>query len=276
MTSPGRLPPGFRFGVATAGFQVEGGFNGPLEPRNNWYEWEAAGRVEPSGLAIEFWERYDLHLDRAQSLGIDSFRLSVEWARLEPREGEFDEDAFARYATILKDCRARGMEPFVTLCHFTHPAWLGSDFWCNPESPERFARYASEVTRRLGHLCTTWVTLNEINILALMSFFLGSFPPGGRLDVRRTLAAADHLLAAHVLAYGEIRKAWPEAVVGTNNCSLSVYELDRIGTDLLLARSRGVPREDIGRHLRERRARWYAAVGGTRQRPRLEAGLRRL
>lgn len=74
----GLLGDGFRFGVATAGFQVEGGFNGPCEPRNNWYEWEAAGKVEPSGIAVDFWNDYERHLDRAASTGVDSYRLSIE------------------------------------------------------------------------------------------------------------------------------------------------------------------------------------------------------
>ena len=81
------LPAGFRFGVATAGFQIEGGFNGPGEPANNWVRWERAGRVEPSGLAVDFWNRSEEHLDRAAAMGCDAFRLGVEWARVEPVPG---------------------------------------------------------------------------------------------------------------------------------------------------------------------------------------------
>jgi beta-glucosidase len=120
------LAENFRFGVATAGFQIEGGYNGPAgEPRNNWYGWESAGRVEPSGIALDFWHRYEEQLDRVASIGCDSFRLSVEWARCEPAEGRFDEDAFSHYGTILDACHERGIEPLVTLHHFTHPHWLG-------------------------------------------------------------------------------------------------------------------------------------------------------
>lgn len=275
------MPPGFRFGVATAGFQTEGGFNGPGEPANNWQEWEASGRIEPSGIALDFFESYPEQLDRAASLGVDSFRLSVEWARLERVDGRLEEAAFARYGEILAACRERGMEPLVTLCHFTHPAFLGSDFWCEPTSPERFARYAAQVVERLGEHCRLWVTLNEINILALMSFFLGAFPPGRRLDARGSLRAADHLLTGHVLAYGAIKKIQPDSVVSTNNCSFSVYELDRLGTDLLLSRRRGVARGELGGELAARRRQWYsseAARGPRRNRPLavLEEALRRL
>ncbi len=81
------LPDGFVFGVATAGYQVEGGFNGPGEPSNNWLPWEQVGRVEPSGGAVGFWERPEEALDRAAALGCDGFRLGVEWARVVRDDG---------------------------------------------------------------------------------------------------------------------------------------------------------------------------------------------
>lgn len=257
------LGEGFRFGVATAGFQTEGGFNGPGEPRNNWYAWEAEGRVEPSGIALDFWNQYDHHLDRAAALGVDSFRLSIEWARCEVGGGEFDDEAFKRYRAILAGCRLRGMQPLVTLLHFTHPAWLGVDFWTRSDSPERYAEWAGEAVSRLSGECHDWVTLNEINILALMGFFLGAFPPGRRFDGPTALKAADHLLAGHVLAYDRIKRTQPGSIVSTNNCSFSIYELDRLGSDLLLARSRGVAREDLQAHLEKCRTQWYASPAGT-------------
>jgi beta-glucosidase len=275
----------FRFGVATAGFQVEGGFNGPGEPRNNWYEWEAAGRVEPSGIALDFWNRYEHHLDKAAALGVDSFRMSVEWARCEPSDGHYDEDAFERYRTILRACRQRGLEPLVTLLHFTHPAWLGADFWTRADSPSRFAEWSRQAVTRLAPECDSWVTLNEINVLALMSFFVGAFPPGRRLDGPMALRTADHLLAGHVLAYEHIKQLQPASIVGTNNSSFSLYELDRLGSDLLLARSRGVSRDELAAYLSEQRSDWYAGEAGTgvagsggsrRRWPAAEEALRRL
>ena len=106
------FPPDFLFGVATSGFQIEGGFNGPGEPANNWVRWERVGRVEPSGIACDFWREPEVALDRAAGLGCNSFRLSVEWARLEPSEGDFDETALDRYAEILAMCGERGWPPW--------------------------------------------------------------------------------------------------------------------------------------------------------------------
>ncbi|MDA8380680.1 MAG: family 1 glycosylhydrolase [Actinomycetota bacterium] len=251
------VPEGFLFGVATAGFQVEGGFNGPGEPANNWANWEAAGRVEPSGIAIDFWNRYEDQLDLVASMGCNSFRMSVEWARVEPAEGEIDDKALARYAAILDACRGRGLEPLVTLAHFTHPEWLGVDFWLRPDAPDRFASWTELVLDRLGDRCRHWVTLNEVNILASGSFLIGQFPPGRVGAVGDAFEAFENLLSAHVAAYEAIHRSQPDAVVGTNTASTSLYELDRMLTDLLLFRGRGVARRDLIPWLAARRHEWY-------------------
>ena len=247
------LPDGFRFGVATAGFQVEGGYNGPDEPRNNWYGWERDGRVEPSGIALDFWNRYEDHLDRAVAAGCDGFRLSVEWARCEPAEGAFDDEAFTRYRAILDACRERGLEPLVTLHHFTHPWWLGEDFWLGLDAPDRFAGWVGAAVDRLGAGCSQWVTVNELNILALQTWLTGDFPPGRWLALGRVVRAIDHLLTGHVLAYGAIHDRQPGAIVATNNFTFSIYELDRLQTDVLLARLHGIDRSDLHDWLEDRR-----------------------
>src|SRR5579863_6860713 len=98
------LGEGFLIGVATSGYQIEGGYNGPGEPHNNWAGWEDIGRVARSGDACDFWCRPEEMLDRAQAIGCNAFRLSVEWARLEPRPGHPDDKALERYADILALC----------------------------------------------------------------------------------------------------------------------------------------------------------------------------
>ncbi|HYA67928.1 MAG TPA: family 1 glycosylhydrolase [Acidimicrobiales bacterium] len=256
----GPLPPGFRFGVATAGFQIEGGFNGPGEPANNWLRWERAGHVEPSGIAIDFWNRYEDLLDRAASTGCDAFRMSVEWARVEPSEGEIDHSALDRYAAVLDACHERGLRPLVTLLHFTHPSWLGEDFWLSPESPERFAAWVDLAVRRLASRCRHWVTLNEINVVGLGSYLLGLFPPGRRFAASDMWRALDHLIVAHVRGYEVLHLVQPDAVVTTNNASISLYELDRLVIDVLVSRRDGATRDDIASWLGERRRRWYARL----------------
>ncbi len=247
------LPDDFLFGVATSGFQVEGGFNGPDEPANNWVAWEQVGRVAPSGDAVGFWDRPEEALDRAAALGCNSFRLGIEWARVFPDHQRTDATALARYTDIVRACRQRGLEPLVTLHHFTHPSWLGEDLWLRPDAPRRYRAWARVVAEALAPSVRHWVTINEVNVLAVSSWVLGTFPPGRSLSFADAASAVDNLLAAHVAGYEEIHRVRPDAVVTTNNASLGVYELDRMLTDLLLARGAGVERRDLEGWIGDRR-----------------------
>ena len=248
------LPDGFLFGVATAGFQVEGGYNGPGEPANNWLAWEQVGRVQPSGNAVGFWDRPEEALDRAAALGCNSFRLGVEWARVFPDERGVDRAALDRYADIVGGCIDRGLEPLVTLHHFTHPDWLGEDFWLRPDAPDRYRRWVEVVVGTLAPSVRRWVTVNEINVLAVGSWMLGMFPPARILAFDDASIAIDNLLTAHVLGYEAIHRVREDAVVTTNNSCFSVYPFDRMLTDLLLARSAGVEPGEIDTWIGERGA----------------------
>ena len=240
--------------MATAGYQIEGGYNGDGEPANNWYSWERSGRVERSGVACAFWAHPEEALDRAAAIGCTTFRLSVEWARVEPEPGLFDQAALDRYVEILEMCAARGLQPLVTLHHFTHPAFLGEEFWLRPGSPDRFARHVVRMVPALAPHCRRWVTINEPNIVMLMGWIEGAHPPGRRAAFADAFCVLDNLLTAHVLAADAIRAVQPEAEVTTTTSSSSLYEHDRLLTDLLLLRSVGVPTSDVDRYIDERRA----------------------
>jgi beta-glucosidase len=241
-------------GVATAGFQVEGGYNGDGEPGNNWLSWERTGRVERSGVACDFWAHPEEALDRAAAIGCNAFRLSVEWTRLEPEPGCFDDAALARYVDILGMCQARGLEPMVTLHHFTHPWWLGEEFWLRPGSPDQFVRHVERILPALIPYCHRWVTINEPNIVMLMGWIEGASPPGRRLAFADAYCVLDNLLTAHVLASDAIVSLQPQAEVTCNTSSSSIYEHDRLLTDLLLLRAAGVDPSDVDRYIDERRA----------------------
>jgi beta-glucosidase/6-phospho-beta-glucosidase/beta-galactosidase len=270
------LPESFAFGFATAGAQNEGGYNGPGEPANNWWDWERNGHAEPSGIATESWTRYEEDLDAVASLECDAYNLSIEWARVRPRPGELDRAAVDRYVDMLASARVRGIEPWVCLHHFTHPRWLGLDFWLREDSPRTFADHVRELVPLLnrglvarGHApVRIWITSAEINVLALQTYMAGYFPGAPHpLHVRFRSAARslDHLLAAHILAYDAIHDAheaagFPPPRVSENSFLFAIYELDRGLTDLLLARERGVGREEFPAYAAERKARWIAAL----------------
>lgn len=265
---------GFLWGVATAAYQVEGGLNGPGEPLNNWAPWDRSGAVEPCGTALRFWDEPERLLDLAAGLGVNALRLSIEWARVQPSPEavvgaapRWDEAALDRYGEILAGCYERGMEPVVTLHHFTHPLWCGLDFWLRPDAPERLARYARRCSAALGERLEDaghppvgwWVTCNEPAIVPLMSYLLGMFPGTGR-GPGRTMRAFDHVLAAHVLAYDAVHevyaeRGWDPPLVSMNPFSTTLVDLDAVTVDLLLARERGVGRSELPAHLARARSR---------------------
>ncbi len=254
------LPDGFHFGVATAGFQVEGGFNGPGEPANNWLWWEMEGKVEPSGVAVDFWNRYEEMLDLVAGMGCDAFRFGIEWARVEPHQGDIDTSALDRYADIAKACKDRGLEPLVTLHHFTHPSWLGEDFWLMPDAPIMFSKWVELAASRLKDYVSNWVTINEMNVIAMGSYLFGIMPPGRTGSIAEVATATDHLMAAHIKAYEIIHEIQPEANVTTNNTCVSIYELDKMLIDVIAARSYGVSRDDLDEWIYERRQIWYSEL----------------
>src|SRR5579872_6270975 len=116
------FPADFAWGVATSAHQVEG-----QNLNNQWHAWECNGRIKSRdrvGLACNWWKNAEQDFDLAKSLGINALRLSVEWSRIEPSPGQWDNAALMRYREILKALRDRGMRPFVTLHHFTNPLWF--------------------------------------------------------------------------------------------------------------------------------------------------------
>jgi beta-glucosidase len=128
------FPDRFLWGAATASHQVEGG-----NRWNDWWEFEQAGRVpQPSGEACRHYELYERDFDQARELGHNAHRFSLEWSRIEPRPGEWNEAAIEHYRDVVAALRRRGMEPIVGLHHFTNPAWFAHEGgWLHPAAAAR-------------------------------------------------------------------------------------------------------------------------------------------
>ncbi|MFC1961208.1 glycoside hydrolase family 1 protein [Chloroflexota bacterium] len=207
------FPPGFLWGTATSSHQVEGGNH------NQWTAWEdAGGRVhqnQQSGAACDWWNgRAVEDFDRAVSLHNNTLRLSIEWSRIEPEPGVWDQDALDHYRRMVQDLRARGLEPMVTLHHFTNPLWLEErGGWLNADAPKLFARYAARVVEALGEYVTLWCTINEPLVYAAQGYLLAYFPPG-QSDVGQTLKIVVNLVRGHAAAYHAIKAIQPAAQVG--------------------------------------------------------------
>ena len=184
------LPPGFRWGTATAAHQVEG---------NNvnsdfWVlEHQPGGFfAEPSGDAIDHYHRYRSDLELLAELGFDAYRFSIEWARIEPAPGEFSMAAIDHYRRVLECCHEFGLQPTITLQHFTSPRWLiEMGGWAEPATAARFADYCAYTIRGLGDLVDLCCTINEANVPHLIERYWSLKSAEYETDspLRETLAA---------------------------------------------------------------------------------------
>jgi beta-glucosidase len=188
---------------------------------NQWWVWEQTpGRIsngDKSGAACDWWRNAEADFDRMVEMGLNAHRLSVEWSRIEPQEGVFDADAIDRYRSMLRALRQRGIEPMVTLHHFTNPLWLDQQGgWENTDVVvPRFERFVTRVVKDLGDLCDLWCTINEPNIYAGMGYLSeGLMPPGrtGALDM--CLRVVRNMLLGHAAAYQVLHRHQRLARVG--------------------------------------------------------------
>lgn len=209
-----RFPEDFRWGTATAAHQVEGD---PAD--SDWWAWEQIpGKVRDgtnAGRACEWWAgRYVEDFDLAQAMGQNALRLSVDWSRIEPREGEWDGQAIARYREMLSALRQRGIEPMVTLFHFVSPQWLiRKGGWKDEAVVRYFERFAAKAVESFGDLVDLWCTINEPNVYGTYSYLLGLWPPEEH-SLQTTLRVIRHQLIAHGFAYRAIHRVQPQARVG--------------------------------------------------------------
>jgi beta-glucosidase len=205
-----RFPHGFLWGAATAAHQIEGS-----NVRNDWWRAEEAGVLpHRSGDACDSWNRWADDIRLLQEMGLNAYRFSVEWARIEPEPGRFDQTALDTYRRMLEGMHAAGIEPLVTLHHFTNPDWLAERAgWSNPDVVSRFAQYADRVGRSLGDLVRWWVTINEPSILGLKGYLEGTWPPHRPGDLRGYLRLLRHTARAHVVGRQAIRASRTDALV---------------------------------------------------------------
>jgi beta-glucosidase len=230
------FPPEFLFGAASSAHQVEGGNHG-----NDWWEAESSGRLpHASGKACGHYERYEEDFELARSIGHTAHRFSIEWSRIEPEAGRFDGEAIEHYRAVIAALHERGLEPIVTLHHFTNPTWFTAEGgWENADAPRRFADYVSVVARDLGDDVRLWVTLNEPTVLAQHGWLLGEWPPFERGSWMRANRVLTNLARAHVAAFRALRQQQPGAAVGLAHSAPHVVPCDPTNRkDRLAARLR--------------------------------------
>jgi len=210
---PVSISPAFLLGTATAAHQVEGG-----NTKNDWaaFEREAGhiARDEQSGRASDEWHRVPEDVRLMKSLGANAYRFSIEWSRLEPQQGTWDDAAWVHYQDELAQLHAANIEPMVTLLHFTLPQWLAVRGGLRaPDFPAAFARFAAEAAQRLGPQVHLWCTLNEPNVQMTLGYLDGRWPPADP-NPQHAVEAFAALLRAHAAAARELHARVPGAQVG--------------------------------------------------------------
>ena len=205
-----KFPDGFLWGSATSSYQVEGGIE-----NNDWAEAARNGKVPAAGRACDHYNRYEEDFDIARSLGQNAHRFSIEWARVEPEEGKFDEGAIEHYRKVLMALKERGLEPFVTLWHFTLPLWFSRmGGFENKKAPFYFARYCEYVVSKLGGESRFWITINEPMIYVGQGYGRGIWPPFKKGNFIKLFKVAGNLITSHNVAYEKIKKVDSNLQIG--------------------------------------------------------------
>ncbi len=225
------FPDDFFWGASTASHQVEGGNH------NQWSVWElghaaelarsaqsrldwlpvwpdiAAQAQDPhnyvSGKGVEHYTRFREDFDIVKQLNLNAFRFSVEWSRIEPREGHWDQAAIEHYRTYISELRTRGIEPFLNLWHWTNPVWFEEKGgFTRARNLEYFYRFAEKVAKELGDEVTYIIIINESNNYAWFSYLEGVWPPGERSLVK-FLWVVRNLAKAHRGVYRRLKRIKP-------------------------------------------------------------------
>ena len=211
------LKNGMLIGSASAATQIEGG-----EIDHSWLDWAKKGHITDKSSPARANEHYRLYREDAElmrDMGMQIYRFGVEWARIEPEEGRFDEEALAHYADELKLLRSYGIAPLVTLHHFTNPMWFERQgAFEKQENLKYFLRFIEKTVASFGELANEYITINEPNVYATNGYFFGTWPPGVK-SFSRTLNLLSMLAFAHIKAYKAIHAKRQE--MGLNDTKVS-------------------------------------------------------
>lgn len=215
-----KFPEGFLWGTATSAHQVEGN-----NINSDWWEWEK-GKIEDlrSGIGANQYELFQEDFKLLKDLSQNAHRLSIEWARIEPKEGIFDIGEIAHYTKMLKKLKSLNVKVFLTLWHFTLPKWVADrGGWENPKTADFFERFIKTIIPELKDYVDFWITLNEPGVYVYMSYLKGVWPPQKK-SKWKTIRAFFNLASAHKKAYALIHKLIPGAKVGLANNIQSFLE----------------------------------------------------
>jgi beta-glucosidase len=215
-----KFPEGFLWGAAGSAYQTEGN-----NTNSDWWAWEHSPRREDqllaerknpidyqSGIAADFWNRYDEDFALAQQLNHNATRFGIEWSRVEPVEGKFDEQALDHYEKMLQSAKFHGLKVFLTIHHYTSPVWfMKRGGFTQRGNLFHFLRYAQKVAERFQQYVDFWVTINEPGLYAGQGYWLGVHPPQVK-NFRLAWKVADNMILAHNQLSQFLRINFPQPV----------------------------------------------------------------
>lgn len=198
-----QFPSGFLWGSATSAYQVEGGIE-----NSDW------SRFAPAKKAADQYRLFEQDVQLLSELSQSSYRLSIEWSRVEPQEGVFDKKEILHYRKVLESLLQKNITPMVTLHHFTTPLWLADKGgWANGRVSEYFSRFVQRMAEEYGDLVNLWVTINEPVNYAVLGYITGRWVPG-TTNPFLFLRVLQNQIRAHKAAFKVIHKVKPDARVG--------------------------------------------------------------
>jgi beta-glucosidase len=211
-----KFPDGFLWGVGSSAYQFEGD-----SVNTQWYEFESKGGIrtgERSGKACDWWHNAEKDFDIAREMGVNSLRLSVSWARIEPNEGIFDPQAIERYRQMLSALIERNIRPLICLHHFAHPVWFEKKgAFLSADCVVDYLRFVKFVVSELCDLCDIWLTFNEPNVYAVEGYLDGDHPPAMRGNLPGYFKALGNMARCHAAAYHTIHEIQRESLVSFAN-----------------------------------------------------------
>ncbi|MFH0913059.1 MAG: glycoside hydrolase family 1 protein [Candidatus Omnitrophota bacterium] len=200
------FPKEFFWGAATSSHQVEGN-----NIHNDWWEWEKkVGLKDTSGFACRHYELYKEDFGLAAGLHHNCHRLSIEWSRIEPQEGQFSSQEIQHYKDVILSLKEYHLEPIVTLHHFTNPLWfnrLGG--WQSDKAGFYFLRYVDKVVRELSEHVRYWVTINEPLVYIYHAHVLGVWPPQEK-SFSKARKARETMIRSHIESYRLIQRIYKD------------------------------------------------------------------
>lgn len=224
------VPDGFHWGVATSGYQSEGD-----APPSNWSAYDDA--KDPYLDSVDFRHRYAEDIANAASLGVDTFRFGIEWARVEPTPGVFDDEELAYYDDVVAEIRSHGMKPMITLSHWVHPKWFADEGgWASATAVAQFTKYSKKIVDRYAGQDVTWITFNEPFIYLQHELT----ETKGLSQLLSNLQLPSKVVQSHNQMYAYIHQHDPGAMVSSNVAyipgvqpALDAMFLNQMKTDFL-------------------------------------------